>query len=144
MFLLWLFPDGRVPAGRWHKVSVAVATAGLLLGVATTVGPGLAAVAGHDVHIDVGGNLYPVSPAWTISGNVTSTAALASVAGLRRHRGAEVPPVRRRGPVASLTAWLRQTVDLDAVQGELMSTVHHAFEPAHVSIWSAPTRPRAR
>jgi hypothetical protein len=24
-----------------------------------------------------------------------------------------------------------------AVTGELSSTVHHAFEPAHVSIWSA-------
>ena len=39
--------------------------------------------------------------------------------------------------MASFTARLRQTVDLDAVPGELMSTVHHAFEPAHVSIWSA-------
>ncbi len=39
--------------------------------------------------------------------------------------------------VASFSARLRQTVDLDAVQGELSSTVHRAFEPAHVSIWSA-------
>ena len=39
--------------------------------------------------------------------------------------------------MASFTARLRQTVDLDAVQGELSSTVHRAFEPAHVSIWSA-------
>jgi hypothetical protein len=39
--------------------------------------------------------------------------------------------------VASFTTQLRQTVDLDTMQGELMSTVHHAFEPAHVSIWSA-------
>jgi len=38
--------------------------------------------------------------------------------------------------VAAFTSQLRQTVDLDAVQGELLSTVHRAFEPAHVSIWS--------
>ena len=39
--------------------------------------------------------------------------------------------------VASFTAQLRQTVNLDTMQGELSSTVHRAFEPAHVSIWSA-------
>jgi len=39
--------------------------------------------------------------------------------------------------VASFTARMRQTVDLDAMQSELSSTVHHAFQPAHVSIWSA-------
>ena len=39
--------------------------------------------------------------------------------------------------VASFTARLRQTVDLDTMQAELLSTVHHAFQPAHVSIWSA-------
>jgi len=38
--------------------------------------------------------------------------------------------------VAAFTSQLRQTVDLDAVQGELLSTVHRAFEPTHVSIWS--------
>jgi predicted RecA/RadA family phage recombinase len=264
---------------------VAVTTAGLLAGIATTVGPGLAAVAGHDVHIDAGGNLYPVSQVWVVAGNVTSTVALVSMLGwlvlqVPRYRraGAErrqqlkwlysgaavfvgallaaalVPyaageafgsdgplandtielgssvmliciaiavlkyrlyaidriisrvisyliitavlagvftglvlfatsvlpvkapvavaaatlaaaalfnPLRRRvqravdrrfnrtrynaeAVVASFSARLRQTVDLDTVQGELMSTVHHAFEPAHVSVWSAPTQPRAR
>jgi hypothetical protein len=39
--------------------------------------------------------------------------------------------------VASFSEQLRQTVDLDAMQAELLSTVHHAFQPAHVSIWSA-------
>ena len=79
--LLWLFPDGRLPAGRWHRVSVVLVTAGLLVGIATTVGPGLTAVADHDVHIDANGNLYPVSAAWTVAGNVTSIAALASMLG---------------------------------------------------------------
>jgi hypothetical protein len=92
--LLWLFPDGRLPAGRWHRISVGLVAAGLVLGVATTVGPGLAAVAGHDVHIDAGGNLYPVSPAWTIAGNVTTTAAFASLLGWL---AVQVPRYRRSG-----------------------------------------------
>ena len=39
--------------------------------------------------------------------------------------------------MGSFAARLRQTVDLDAINGELSSTVHYAFQPAHVSIWSA-------
>jgi hypothetical protein len=276
--MLWLFPDGRLPAGRWHRVSVALVTAGLLLGIATTVGPGLTAAVGRDVHIDASGNLYPVSPAWTIAGNVMSTAAIASLLGWLalqapryRRGGAErrqqlkwlysgaavfvsvlvattvVPyaageafgsdgplandsielassvmlvcvaiavlkyrlyaidriisrvisyviitavlagvfaglvllatsalpvkapvavavatlaaaalfnPLRRRvqhavdrrfnrtrynaeAVVAAFASQLGRTVDFDAVQGELLSTVHHAFQPAHVSIWPA-------
>ena len=42
--------------------------------------------------------------------------------------------------VAAFNARLRQTVELDAVQGELLSAVHHSFQPAHVSIWSADGR----
>jgi hypothetical protein len=45
--------------------------------------------------------------------------------------------------VASFTARLRQTVDLDAINGELSSTVHDAFQPAHVSIWSADGNSRS-
>ena len=276
--LLWLFPDGRLPAGRWHRVSVALLTAGLLLGIATTVGPGLTAAAGHDVHIDADGNLYPVGQAWTIAANVISAAALVSMLGwlalqVPRYRragaerrqqlkwlysgaavfvaalvastvgpyaageafGSDGPlanymielgtavllvciaiavlkyrlfdidriisrvisyliitavlagvfaalvllatsvlpvkapvavaaatlaaaalfnPLRRRVQhavdrrfnrtrydaemvVASFSARLRQTVDIDTMQAELLTTVHHAFQPAHVSIWSA-------
>ena len=283
--LLWLFPDGRLPAGPWHGVSVAAVTAGLLAGVAATIGPGLTAVAGHDVHIDGNGNLYPVSAAWTTAGNVTSIVALASMLGwlalqVPRYRrsaaerrqqlkwlysgaavfvtallaAALVPyatggafgsegqlandtielgssvlliciaiavlkyrlyaidriisrvvsyliitavlagmfaglvlfatsvlpvkapvavaaatlaaaalfnPLRRRvqhavdrrfnrtrydaeAVVASFSARLRHTVDLDAITSELSSTVHHAFEPAHVSVWSAPRQPRGQ
>lgn len=39
--------------------------------------------------------------------------------------------------VAAFTARLQQTVDLDTVQSELLDTVHHAFEPAHASVWLA-------
>jgi hypothetical protein len=34
--LLWLFPDGRLPAGRWHRAAVAGAFGWLLVGVATS------------------------------------------------------------------------------------------------------------
>jgi hypothetical protein len=266
--VLWLFPDGR-----------------LLAGAVATIGPGLAAVAGHDVHIDGNGNLYPVSAAWTVAGNITSIAALASMLGwlalqVPRYRrsaaerrqqlkwlysgaavfvtallattfvpyvadgsfGSDGPlandtielgssvlliciaiavlkyrlyaidriisrvvsyliitavlagmfaglvlfatsvlpvkapvavaaatlaaaalfnPLRRRvqhavdrrfnrtrydseAVVASFSARLRQTVDLDTINSELSSAVHHAFEPAYVSVWSAPTQPRGR
>ena len=40
-------------------------------------------------------------------------------------------------PLRSPTARLQQTVDLDTVQGELLDAIHHAFEPAHTSVWLA-------
>jgi steroid 5-alpha reductase family enzyme len=39
--------------------------------------------------------------------------------------------------VAAFTARLSQTVDFDVVQDDLLGAVHHAFQPAHVSLWSA-------
>jgi len=41
--------------------------------------------------------------------------------------------------VAAFTSRLRQTVDLDAVRGDLVGVVHDAFQPAHVSVWLAGT-----
>jgi hypothetical protein len=32
-------------------------------------------------------------------------------------------------------ARLKDAVDLDAVRADLASVVHHALEPAHVSVW---------
>jgi hypothetical protein len=40
--------------------------------------------------------------------------------------------------VAAFTGRLRQTVDLGAVQSDLLTTVHRAFEPAAVWVWLAP------
>ena len=276
--LLWLFPDGRLPPGRWRQASRVLMAAGALLALATTVAPGVRAVAGHHVHIDAGGNLYPVSPVWTIAGNLTATVAIASllawlavqvpryrrasderrqqlkwlysgatvficafigalagpsaagdafgsdgpvvndfiqlagtalvvciavavlkyrlyaidrivsrvvsyaiitavlagvfaglvllatellpfkapvaVAGSTLATAALFGPLRSRVQravdrkfnrarynaetiVAAFTATLRQTVDLDTVQGDLVSVVHEAFQPAHISMWSA-------
>jgi hypothetical protein len=42
--------------------------------------------------------------------------------------------------VAAFTARLRQTVDLDTMQGDLVGVVQEAFEPAHVSVWLSGTK----
>jgi hypothetical protein len=90
--LLWLFPDGRLPAGRWRRPAQVLITGAVLLSVVTSVAPGVTDLAGRDVHIDAGGNLYPVGPAWTIIGNVTGVAAVAS---LLAWLAVQVPRYRR-------------------------------------------------
>jgi len=90
--LLWMFPDGRLPPGRWRRAARALIAAAALLAAVTTVAPGVTAVAGHHVHIDASGNLYPVSPAWTIAGNLTAIAAIAS---LLAWLAVQVPRYRR-------------------------------------------------
>jgi hypothetical protein len=77
--VVWLFPDGQLPSGRWRRASGALITVGVLLAVVTTMGPGVSAVLRHNVHIDASGNLYPVSQLWTIAGDVTATGAIASL-----------------------------------------------------------------
>ncbi len=37
--------------------------------------------------------------------------------------------------VAAFAARLRDAVDLDAVQAELLATVRHAVEPSHATVW---------
>ena len=75
--LLWVFPDGRLPQGRWRRVSVALVAAGLLVGLVGLV-PGIVAVAGHYVHVEASGNISAPSSAWEIAGYMTIIAVLAS------------------------------------------------------------------
>jgi hypothetical protein len=59
--LLWLFPDGTLPAGRWHRAATAGAVGWLLVGLATS-SRGLLVAVGHDVRIQAGGSLANASP----------------------------------------------------------------------------------
>jgi len=54
--LLWLFPDGTLPAGRWHRPAVAGAVGWLLVGLATASW-GVLVAAGGDVRIQANGDL---------------------------------------------------------------------------------------
>jgi hypothetical protein len=59
--LLWIFPDGRLPSGRWHRWSVALVIVGLLIGL-TVSSRGLLAVAAHDVRVQASGDLATPMP----------------------------------------------------------------------------------
>ena len=54
--LLWVFPDGKLPAGRWRRPSVVLLVVGLAIAVTASLS-GVVAVAGHDVHIAPDGDL---------------------------------------------------------------------------------------
>lgn len=99
--LLWVFPDGRLPGGRWRRPSAILVVGGLLLGGAESLS-GVVRVARHDVRITANGDL------------VGSSGVLFSIfAFTPDHRGAVQPgaaagaagggpalqpvPVRRRG-----------------------------------------------
>ena len=59
--LLWLFPDGTLPAGRWHRAASLGAVGWLLVGLATS-SRGVLVAAGGDVRIQASGSLANPSP----------------------------------------------------------------------------------
>ena len=63
--LLWMFPDGKLPAGRWRRPSVILLVSGLLLGVAAS-SSGVVAVARGDVHITATGDLVNPPGGWFV------------------------------------------------------------------------------
>jgi hypothetical protein len=64
--LLWLFPDGRLPGGRWRRLSVILVAAGSLLALAIWTGL-IVAVAGHAMPVGASGNLIAQpTGAWKI------------------------------------------------------------------------------
>jgi hypothetical protein len=60
--LLWVFPDGKLPGGRWRRPSVILVVAGLVLGGAESLS-GVVRVARHDVRITATGDLVGSSGA---------------------------------------------------------------------------------
>jgi hypothetical protein len=57
--LLWLFPDGQLPAGRLRAPAVVLAAAGVLLGLVSWAS-GIAAVAGRRVPVSASGDAVAV------------------------------------------------------------------------------------
>jgi hypothetical protein len=59
--LLWLFPDGTLPKGRWHRPAAVAAVGWLLVGLATS-SRGVLIAAGGDVRIQASGGLASAVP----------------------------------------------------------------------------------
>ena len=90
--LLWVFPDGRLPHGRWRRVAVVLIAVGALLAVAATAG-GAAAEAGRTVRVDASGNL--VSNATGLAGLAQGAVAFGVLASLLVWLAVQVPRYRR-------------------------------------------------
>jgi hypothetical protein len=76
--LLWVFPDGKLPSGRWRRPSTVLVVAGLLIAVAASA-PGVLAVAGHDARLTASGDLNnPLSPVQGVLDGAAIAGSLAS------------------------------------------------------------------
>jgi len=76
--LVWLFPDGRLPAGHWRRPATAVLVTGVALALAAS-GNGVAAVARHDIRVDATGTLSTDEQGvWNVLHGAAVLAVLAS------------------------------------------------------------------
>ena len=90
--LLWLFPDGRLPRGRWRRVSVALIAAGAALAAAASAGNYLAVV-GYAVPVRAGGSpAANPSGVWAV---IQVAAVIGSVASWLLWLIGQVPRYRR-------------------------------------------------
>ena len=94
--LLWLFPDGRLPTGRWRPLSVILVAAGSLLALAVSAGL-IAAVAGHAMPVNASGNLIAQpTGTWKIPQRVLGVMFIALLAGsFLAWLAVQVPTYRR-------------------------------------------------
>jgi hypothetical protein len=90
--MLWVFPDGLLPAGRWRRVAVILVTVGVLWALAATAA-GAASVAGHPVVIDAGGTLANKTTGLTAA--LQSLSAIGVLASLVAWLAVQVPRYRR-------------------------------------------------
>ena len=92
VLLLWLFPDGRLPRGRWRPVSVALIAAGAVISLLASAGNYLA-VAGKAVPLTAsGGSAANAAGAW---GAVVELVAFGSLASSVVWLAVQVPRYRR-------------------------------------------------
>jgi hypothetical protein len=94
--LLWIFPDGTLPAGRRRRPAVVLVSAGLVLSLAAC-SPGLAAVAGHDVRVGPDGQL--LTPASVVDTALELAAILASGAAILVWLIRQIPTYRHAAGV---------------------------------------------
>jgi hypothetical protein len=94
--LLWLFPDGTLPSGRWHRAAVAAVVVWVLVALAT-FSRGVLVAAGGDVRIQASGSLANPSPAVfrVLAGVVTVGAVVSWVAWL----ASQIPAYRHASGV---------------------------------------------
>jgi hypothetical protein len=90
--LLWVFPDGQLPAGRWRRPAVVLVTAGVMMALAATAA-GAASVAGHAVVVDATGNLANTTPGLT--GALQGLTAIGVLTSLAAWLIVQVPRYRR-------------------------------------------------
>jgi hypothetical protein len=96
--LLWLFPDGRLPGGRWRRLSVILVAAGSLLALVVSTGL-IVAAAGHAMPVDASGNLI-VKPtgAWKIPQRALGVTFIVLLAGsFLAWLAVQIPAYRRSG-----------------------------------------------
>jgi hypothetical protein len=90
--LLWVFPDGRLPGGRWRRLSVILVVAGLLLGGAESLS-GVVRVVRPDVRITATGDL--VGSAGLVFSIFAFVVVGLSLAAWLTWLGVQVPTYRR-------------------------------------------------